>query len=86
MIIQDTLQLEFNTVLHADIFLQSFLPEAEGMPMKRAKWQFQRTDDSRVVKIHITAQDAIAYRATINSLIQLAYVVETTINIINNGP
>ena len=86
MYITDKLQLQFNSASDAAIFLESFLPEAHSMPMKRSQWTFSGPDASHIITIQITADDAIAYRATINALIQLAYLVEKTITIIDNFP
>ena len=84
MDITDQLQLTFHSQNEAQIFYKSFIPEVASMPMKRSTWHISPPDEHGRISIHITAKDAIAYRATINSVIQMAYLVEKTISIIES--
>ncbi len=83
MQISDHIQLHFATNLDASIFYQSFLPEITSMPMKRSSWTMHPPEEQGTLIIEIEAQDAIAYRATINVIIQMAYIVEKTLQIVD---
>ncbi|MHA1777367.1 MAG: hypothetical protein DRO88_00340 [Promethearchaeia archaeon] len=73
----------FNTIEHRDIFFKSFLPEFKGFNAKRSSWQiYPINPDSAHINFQIQAEDATAFRATINSLIQFASVVEKTLNLV----
>lgn len=82
MRISTSISLEFASAEKAHIFYQSFIPEFNDMPMKRSSWTirpFQPLDQK--LTFDIKADDATAFRATINSLIQFASIVERTFSI-----
>ena len=82
MKIINSIKFQFVTDENANIFYTSFMPEFVDMPMKRSKWSISPpSPDSNEIIIEIESEDATAFRATINSLIQFAYVVEETINL-----
>ena len=82
MKIINSIKFEFNSPSDAEIFYQSFIPEFQDMPMKRSKWTISKPKaDSSEIFFQIESEDATAFRATINSLIQFANIVEKTINL-----
>jgi len=82
MKIISSIKFEFNSPKDAEIFYKSFIPEFQDMPMKRSKWTISEPKvDSKKIIFQIDSQDATAFRATINSLIQFANIVEKTINL-----
>ena len=82
MKIISSIKFEFNSAKDAEIFYRSFIPEFRDMPMKRSKWTISEPKvDSNEILFQIDSEDATAFRATINSLIQFANIVEKTINL-----
>ena len=82
MKIISSIKFEFNSASEAEIFYKSFIPEFQDMPMKRSKWTISNPKvDSNEIIFQIDSEDATAFRATINSLIQFANIVEKTINL-----
>lgn len=79
MKIQATLRFQFESEDIATIFLKSFSPEIKQIPMKRTTWSFEQQGSE--VLFEIRSEDAIAFRATINSLLQFAHTVERTVQI-----
>jgi KEOPS complex subunit Pcc1 len=81
--IKSNLRLEFKLGSdNAQIFYTSFIPEFSDMPMKRSKWKIfppEKQNDSEVVIFEIESEDAVAFRATINSIIQFAHIIEKTV-------
>ncbi len=83
MKIISSIKFEFNSPNDAEIFYKSFIPEFQDMPMKRSKWTISNPKaDSNDIIFQINSEDATAFRATINSLIQFANIVEKTLNLI----
>ena len=82
MKIISSIKFEFNTASDAEIFYKSFIPEFQDMPMKRSKWTIStpKADFNEII-FQIESEDATAFRATINSLIQFANIVEKTIKL-----
>ncbi len=83
MKITSTLTFYFSSSENATIFYRSFTPELADLPMKRSELKIThyQPEDSHIT-FEITADDAIGYRATMNSLIQAAHIVEQTINFV----
>ena len=82
MRILSSIKFEFNSANDAEIFYESFIPEFQDMPMKRSKWTISNPKaDSNEISFQINSEDATAFRATVNSLIQFANIVEKTIKI-----
>ena len=82
MKIISSIKFEFNSPNDAEIFYKSFIPEFQDIPMKRSKWTISSPKaDSNEINFQIESQDATAFRATINSLIQFANIVEKSINL-----
>ncbi|UYP46262.1 hypothetical protein NEF87_002547 [Candidatus Lokiarchaeum ossiferum] len=82
MKISTQISFQFDSPEDAQIFYASFLPEFNDMPLKRSHWQVNPPkSESSVIQFHIHAEDATAFRATINSLIQFAHIVEKTIHL-----
>ena len=80
MRILSSIKFEFNSASDAEIFYESFIPEFQDMPMKRSKWTISNPKvDSNEILFQINSEDATAFRATVNSLIQFANIVEKTI-------
>ena len=84
MKISDKIVLHFNTPADATIFFKSFIHEHQSLPNKRSSSKMIRSDESSYGTFQIEAEDATAFRATINSIVQLAHVVDQTITIIQN--
>ena len=84
MHVASNLNLQFKTPEDADIFYQSFMPEFDTLPMKRSQWQISHSPESPCdILFDINSDDETAFRATINSVIQFAHVIEVTINLVN---
>ena len=82
MQITTEISFNFNTPEDAKIFYSSFMPEFHDMPQKRSIWHVSPLiKESSEIKFKIQSEDATAFRATINSLIQFAHVVEKTLNL-----
>ncbi len=82
MKITTQISFQFDSPEDAQIFYAAFLPEFNDMPLKRSRWQVQPpSPTSSTIQFDIQADDATAFRATINSLIQFAHVVEKTIHL-----
>jgi tRNA threonylcarbamoyladenosine modification (KEOPS) complex Pcc1 subunit len=79
LIIENDLCLKFISKAEATIFLESFSPELNSLPMKRSTFEVKQIDNQILFKIH--SDDAVAFRATINNFLQFAHVVEQTIDI-----
>jgi len=61
------------------------MPEFHSLPMKRSKWSVQPpTDTSSDIFFNISSEDGTAFRATINSLIQFANVVENSLGLVGD--
>ena len=59
------------------------MPEFDDMPLKRSKWQVHSSkSDQSQIEFQIESEDGTAFRATINSLIQFANIVEKTLQVI----
>ncbi len=85
MKIFNTITFRFENPNNASIFYNSFLPEFEDMPLKRSKWEICHPDQNlNEIIFKIQSEDATAFRATINSLVQFANIVEKTINLTKN--
>ena len=82
MKIISSIKFEFNSAGDAEIFYKSFIPEFQDIPMKRSKWTISNPKvDSNEIIFQIESEDATAFRATVNSLIQFANIVEKTIKL-----
>ena len=79
MKIQATLRFQFESEASATIFLRSFSPEMAQLPMKRTTWTVNQ--HSSEIIFEIQSDDAIAFRATLNSLLQFAHIVEKTVQV-----
>ena len=83
MKINSTITFEFKSAEDAAIFYKSFLPELSSIPMKRSELNIEKPKSSDAkIYCKITADDAVGYRATVNTLIQTAHTVEEVINIV----
>ena len=82
MKIQATLRFIFNSRENASIFLQSFNPEAAQLPMKRST--FTTFQEDATIRFEITSEDAVAFRATMNSFLQFAHTVEKTVLLVSD--
>jgi tRNA threonylcarbamoyladenosine modification (KEOPS) complex Pcc1 subunit len=81
MRVKSKLELIFTSENDAQIFYQAFLPDLNAIPMKRSKIELDPPNhSSNSVYFSIDADDGIAYRATINSLIQFANIVDQTLS------
>lgn len=59
------------------------MPEFDTLPMKRSKWSVQPpTNTTSDIIFNISSEDGTAFRATINSLIQFANVVENSLGLV----
>jgi tRNA threonylcarbamoyladenosine modification (KEOPS) complex Pcc1 subunit len=77
MKIESQINFFFVSPTHLSTFYQSFLPGINEIPMKRSRWQITPPEPfSTRLSIVISADDATAYRATINSLLQIVHLVE----------
>lgn len=85
MKITNEINLEFHQIENRDIFYRSFLPEFKDFNVKRSAWQISSIiPNSKSLTFRIQAEDATAFRATINSLILFANIVEKTIDLVDN--
>ena len=83
MKINSTIQFEFKSPENLQIFYQSFLPEFSDLPMKRSKWVIKDPEPATSTLVFsIESEDATAFRATINSLLQFAHIVEKSIEFV----
>jgi len=79
--VEDRLKFKFISKREALIFYKAFLPEVKQLPMKRSAFEIRISPtDEAIVEIDINSEDLTAYRATINSFVQFADVVEGAIN------
>ena len=86
MEISTSITFSFASAENATIFYQSFLPEYKDMPMKRSQWQMHPPQaGENLIQFDITATDVTAFRATLNSLIQFAGVVERTLQLLEKS-
>ncbi len=77
MKIESQINFFFASPTHTSIFYQSFLPGIDEIPMKRSRWQLNPPDPlSTCLSIRIIAEDVVAYRATLNSLLQIIHLVD----------
>ena len=84
MKIRESLEFSFKSPENAMIFYKSFIPELEKIPLKRSKLEIDKPKmESNNVFIRIFADDAIAYRANINSLIIFANSVEKALSLVD---
>ena len=83
MEISNTIVFRFDSPEDASIFYHSFMPEFHSIPMKRSTWDMSSPDPtSAEISLQIVSEDATAFRATINSVLIFAHVVEKTLNLI----
>ena len=83
MQVQTSLRLHFNSPEDAKIFYRAFMPEFNTLPMKRSKWNVQPpSENTSDITFEINSEDGTAFRATVNSLIQFANVVDISIGLI----
>jgi tRNA threonylcarbamoyladenosine modification (KEOPS) complex Pcc1 subunit len=83
MKVESSLRLIFDCSENAQIFYDSFMPEFESLPMKRSHWEINPPRDNLTeINFQISSDDETAFRATINSVIQFAHIIETTIGLI----
>ena len=85
MKVSDKLVLHFLSPSDATIFLRSFLPEDTTLPNKRSQWKITTEETSADISFDIEADDLTAFRATINSIIQMAYIVDTTLKTVEEN-
>lgn len=82
MEISTTIVFRFDSPKGASIFYKSFMPEFHSIPMKRSSWDISSPDPtSAEITLQIVSEDATAFRATINSVIVFAHVVEKTLDL-----
>ncbi|WP_457557157.1 KEOPS complex subunit Pcc1 [Candidatus Harpocratesius sp.] len=76
------INLVFSSFENQDIFYKSFMPEFSSLNMKRSTWSVKTlpSTEPRLI-FQIQADDATAFRATLNSLIQFASIVERTLKL-----
>jgi KEOPS complex subunit Pcc1 len=72
-IINCNLSMKFNTEEDASIFYNSYMPEHEKIPKKRSKISVHQSMDEIIFEIK--AKDVVAFRASINSILQFGNVV-----------
>ena len=77
------LSINMSTEENAMIFLNAFKPEIKTIPMKRSHLQISKENNNIIIKIK--ALDINALRASINSTLQFANVVNTTINYVRDS-
>lgn len=78
-LIENSLKINFKTPQNAEIFIKSFSPELETMPLRRSKLQL--TQDRQFVVFEIFAEDINAFRANMNSILQFSNVVMESIKL-----
>jgi tRNA threonylcarbamoyladenosine modification (KEOPS) complex Pcc1 subunit len=83
MLVEANLRLKFSTAENAAAFLTSFMPEAANLPMKRSRWTINQQGSDIIFEIQ--SEDAVAFRATINSFLQFAHGVEKTIDVVEES-
>ena len=77
MKIESQINFYFTSPTHTSFFYQSFIPGIDEIPMKRSRWQIKPPEPlSTCLTFTISAEDVIAYRATLNSLLQIVHLVD----------
>lgn len=83
MQVQTIVKLIFPTEEKAKIFYDSFMPDFPHLPTKRTKLRIYPSQQRpQEIHIDIQSEDATAFRATINSIIQFARTVEVTVGLV----
>jgi tRNA threonylcarbamoyladenosine modification (KEOPS) complex Pcc1 subunit len=77
------LRIDMKNQEDAEIFLNSFSPEIDTIPMKRASMNIRKENQN--IFFQIKALDLTAFRASMNSLLQFGNVVDTIIDYVDNG-
>jgi len=78
-----TISLDFGSDENAIIFQRSFSPELNTLPTHRSI--IELVPKGAIMTIIFKAEDVTALRAAINSVLQFAQVVDTTINKIEDS-
>ena len=84
--VHDQLTLYFENNAHVEIFMEAFLPETNRKTMKRSTMEITAHYGLKPhIKVEIRAQDLIAFRATINSVIVSADTVQRTLALVDKN-
>lgn len=84
--VHDQLRFVFPSPEFARIFLDAFMPEVPTMPLKRTRIDVGIDPASPAeVRFTVDADDVVAFRATINSFLQFANVVEGTVQLVTDA-
>lgn len=82
MQIMSPITFDFGSEQHASWFFEALEPEIISSPMKRASWEISVIEGKKKrIQVNITADDPVAFRATVNSLCRLAYIADLIIRL-----
>ena len=81
--VEANIKVNMKSKENAGIFLKSFTPEIESIPMKRSSLEFLKNEN--IVEFRIEASDINAMRASMNSILNFVNVVNESLNFIENS-
>ena len=81
--VEANIKVNMKSTENAGIFLNSFTPEIESIPMKRSSLKF--INNENFVEFIIKASDINAMRASMNSILNFVNVVKESLNFIENS-
>lgn len=82
-IVEAKIKVNMNSKENAGIFLKSFTPEIDSIPMKRSSLEFSKNEN--FIEFYIKASDINAMRASMNSILNFVNVVNESLNFIENS-
>lgn len=82
-IVEANIKVDMNSKENAGIFLKSFTPEIDSIPMKRSSLEFSKNEN--FIEFSIKASDINAMRASMNSILNFVNVVKESLNFIENS-
>ena len=82
-IVEAKITVNMKTKENAGIFLKSFTPEIESIPMKRSSLKFLNNEN--FIEFSIKALDINAMRASMNSILNFVNVVNESLKFIENS-
>ena len=76
------LKISMKNEQDAQTFINSFSPEIKTIPMKRVSIEYFQ--EKNVIHFKINALDITAFRASLNSLLQFGYTVDSVIDLVDD--
>lgn len=81
--IVDKMSIDMRTEENAAIFYDAFIPELATMPTRRSSLEINQ-QNNRII-FDLKAKDITAFRATVNSILQFANVVDGLVEYIDKN-